>query len=217
MVSDPTAAGLQGPRPLAGVRIDTPVAEQLALLGEALPEAKRIGVLYRSDNTASTLSLEAVRKAASEMASPRTIEAVAVNDHAGPAAAIEALMARGIDVVWTSPDASVYEPATIKSLLLTSLRKKVPVFGFSASFVRSGALLGLSVDAKEQGATAGELAVKLLTAPAPGPAGIGRATGVPTQPAGANAKLVVNLVVAENIDIKLPKAVLDKAAQVQRP
>jgi putative ABC transport system substrate-binding protein len=215
MVTDPVAAGLSGPRLVAGVRIDTPLSEQVELICEALPDAKRIGVLYRSDNAASKVNLEAMRKAAAAV--QRTVEAVAVNDHAGSAAAIEAMMARGVDVVWTCADASVYEPATIKSLLLTSLRRKVPVFGFSAAFVRSGALLGLSVDAKAQGATAGELAVKLLADPAIGAGGIGRAAGGASAPVGANAKVVVNLVVAENIDIKLPKALIDRAAQVQRP
>ena len=196
ILSDQVAAGLRGTRPLVGVWIDTPVGEQLALLGEALPEAKRIGLLYRSDNAASKAGIEAVRRAA---------------------AAIEALMARGVDVVWTSADASLYELATTKSLLLTSPRKRVPVFGFSASFVRSGALLGLSVDAKEQRATAGKLAVMLLAKPASGTGNIGRAANGANQPVGSNAKLIVNLVVAENIDIKLPKALLDKAAQVQHP
>ena len=41
------------------------------------------------------------------------------------------------------PDNSIYNPHTTRGLLLTAYRKKIPIFGYSRSFVNNGALAGL--------------------------------------------------------------------------
>ena len=40
-------------------------------------------------------------------------------------------------------DAAAYDAATVRSLLLASIRRKTPVFGYSPALVRAGALLGV--------------------------------------------------------------------------
>jgi putative ABC transport system substrate-binding protein len=205
MVTDPQQNGLVGERPAAGVRADVPLSDQVKVIQESLPQTKKFGVLYRSDQAGSKANMEAMRAA---LPAGSTLEAVAVNEHSGAAAAISALLSRGVDIVWTTADASVYDRASVTALLKAALQAKTPVFGYSASVVRSGALLGLAVEAKDQGARAGELAVGLLA----GSAGAGKHT--PTAPA---TSLVLNLVVSEKIEVKLGKAVIDKAGTVIRP
>ncbi len=140
LVSHPERAGLLAPPAALGVSTDVPLADQVALLRETLPEAKTIGLLFRQDHLDSKQQVDAL---SAVLPAGMTLESVAIDQHASPAAAIDALLTRRIDVVWTSPDSSIYNEATVRSLLLTALRRKVPVFGFSTSFVRAGALVGV--------------------------------------------------------------------------
>lgn len=64
------------------------------------------------------------------------------------------------DVLLALPDASVYNAGTIKSILFTTYRHKVPVIGFSESFVRAGALAAIHSSTKQLGKQAAELIKK---------------------------------------------------------
>lgn len=64
------------------------------------------------------------------------------------------------DVLLAMPDASVYNAKTIKSILLTTYRHKVPVIGFSESFVQAGALAALHSSPEQLGKQAAELIKK---------------------------------------------------------
>jgi putative ABC transport system substrate-binding protein len=67
-----------------------------------------------------------------------------------------------VDLVLCFPDASLYNSATVKPFVLASLRYRLPLIGFSESFVRAGAVLGVYPDFQESGTRAAELAQKLL-------------------------------------------------------
>ncbi len=217
LVTDPQQNGLVGERPATGVRADVPLSEQVKVIQESLPQTKKFGVLYRSDQAGSKANLEAMRTA---LPAGCTLEAVAVNDYNGAAAAISALLSRGVDIVWTTADAAVYDKASVTALLKAALVAKTPVFGYSAAVVRSGALIGLAVEAKDQGARAGELAAGLLAGgagPLPVPADSGGAPKASHSPTAPSASIVLNLVVSEKIEVKLGKGVIDKAGTVIRP
>ncbi len=64
------------------------------------------------------------------------------------------------DVLLALPDNSVYNAGTIKSILLTTYRHKVPVIGFSESFVRAGALAAIHSSTKQLGKQTAELIKK---------------------------------------------------------
>lgn len=66
------------------------------------------------------------------------------------------------DFVLTEPDATLYNSTTVKPLILASLEHRLPIIGFSASFVRSGAAVGIYPDFRDVGAQAAVLAQKLL-------------------------------------------------------
>lgn len=73
------------------------------------------------------------------------------------------LFRRDSGMVWTIADDSViYNRATVTSLLLSSLRQQSPVFGFSGSFVKAGALLGLAANPTLPGGYAASLVADRL-------------------------------------------------------
>lgn len=200
MVSNPERAGLLTPPPAVGITTDVPIVDQIRLIKEALPTCTSIGVLYRENDAQSRLDLEAVRLA---LPMGTQLEAVAIDKSASPAAAIDSLLAKNVGVVWTCPDSQIWNEATVRSLLLTALRRKVPVFGFSTAFVRAGALVGVGLDPLTQGTQAADVVQDLMMGRMPENRVI-----APTY------DICLNLVVAQKLSLTLPKSLQDRAKQI---
>ena len=60
------------------------------------------------------------------------------------------------ELVWCLPDSTLYQPATVTPLILSSIRRKLPVIGFSLGFVNAGALAGFYPDYRDLGAQTAE-------------------------------------------------------------
>ncbi len=200
MVSDPASAGLTADPPTPGVTTDVPLKDQFALIAEALPKARTVGLLFNSAAPASAKIPDRVRAA---LPAGWTMDAVDLALHSSPADAIDVLADRTIDVLWTAPDRAVYDTAVMRKLLLSTLRRNIPVFGFSPQFVTAGALLGTSIDPAEQGRQAAELVVK---APSGSPE---------DRVIRPRFTVVFNPVVAERLGITLPRSILDRADPMQ--
>jgi ABC-type uncharacterized transport system substrate-binding protein len=200
MVSNPERAGLLTLPPAVGITTDVPIADQLHLIKEALPDCTSVGVLYRENDAQSRQDLEAMRKA---LLMGTRLEAVAIDKEASPAAAIDGLLAKNVEVVWTYSDSQIWNEATVRSLLLFALRRKVPVFGFSTAFVRAGALLGVGLDPLTQGAQAAGIVQDLI---------MGRM--VDNRVVVPIYDICLNLVVAQKLSLTLPKTLQDRAKQV---
>lgn len=203
MVASPEKAGLNPEREyLAGVSATRPVGEQFAVIQTAIPDLDAIGMLYRSSSPESMQTLAEVK---AKLPENWRLEAVDVDGRKSLAQAIQKLFGRNIDLVWTSADSSIYNRAAVKSLLLTSLRSGVPVFGFSGSFVKAGALLGMEADPVLQGQRA---AVQVL-----------RCLGLDTTKScvfASGVQLSVNLVVANRLGLTLPAELLRQADFIKR-
>lgn len=200
LVGNPERAGLLTPPMASGVTTDIPLADQVALLRETLPAARTIGVLYR-ESDADSRQLTALLR--TRLPEGVELQAVAIDQHPTPAAAIDALLTRHIDLVWTSPDSTIWNEATVRSLLLTALRRKIPVFGFSTAFVRAGALVGVGLDPADQGSQAGTLVIDLLA---------GKTT--PGQVVIPTYQICLNLVVAQKLSLTLPTPLQERATQI---
>jgi ABC-type uncharacterized transport system substrate-binding protein len=66
------------------------------------------------------------------------------------------------DFVIALPDSTLYNSATIKPLILASLENRLPLIGFSAAFVRSGAAMGIYPDFEDIGQQTAEAAQRVL-------------------------------------------------------
>jgi ABC-type uncharacterized transport system substrate-binding protein len=192
MTPSPTKLGLINRPNTAGVSTETQLQEQITFMNDVSSSFKRVGVLYRSRSKTSSDTLNAIRAAI-----PTSWELIAVDlDSANSdSTGIKELLGRKIDIVWTIPDPSVYNSATIKVLLLESLRKEIPVFGFSHALVRAGATFGIGIDPSEQGKFAAKLVVNQAT----------------DQHLAASPQLAVNEIVADRISFKLPKSIIRNA------
>ena len=118
---------------LSAIYLDQPVNRQLDLIAAVLPRARSIGMLY----SAQPRELGRLRTAAAE----RNYE---MNERISTSfptmnSALQSLLLSS-DVLLAIPDAEIYNASTIRNILLTTYRNKVPLVGFSPGYVKAGAL-----------------------------------------------------------------------------
>lgn len=157
MVLDPDKHDLLAPN-MTGILLEVQIERQFAMMQKVLPKLKRVGVLFDPSKTASLLQ-DARREAKRQ-----GIELVErqVNSEREVPAALNGLLASSLQAMWLVPDSTVLTQESLRFLLDSTLERNVPVFGFSPEFVRSGALLSLSVMYKDSGQQAGQLAGRIL-------------------------------------------------------
>jgi len=140
--------------PLAGVVwLDMPVTQVVAGLRVIFPAAARLGIANEIAGQSHPLppgvSVKAVACAnASELlASMRTLR-------------------NEVDFLICLPDTNIFNKTTVEPLILASLEHKLPLVGFSASFARAGAAVGVYPDFTDLGHQTAALAERCVGAPA---------------------------------------------------
>lgn len=112
---------------------DPPLDRQLRLTRLLLPEARRVGVLFDSH---SEFLLKEVRQAAL----PLGLEVVTERwDNTNDSRPLQALL-KTSDVLLGLDDPDLYNPKTVKNLLLSSYARQLALIGPNAAFVRAGSL-----------------------------------------------------------------------------
>ncbi|MEO7105134.1 MAG: ABC transporter substrate binding protein [Rhodoferax sp.] len=128
-----SSARTQDNKLFSAVFFDQPWARQLSLIRNAIP-GRRVGVLLGKDSAEFGSSLLAAARDAHMVVTLET-----VLDEADLLPALKRLLPNS-DALMAVPDATIYNRSNIATILLTSYRAKVPLFGFSPSYVKAGAL-----------------------------------------------------------------------------
>ncbi len=177
-----------------------PFDEQLALLKEVAPGAKKVGIVYASGEVNSQVQVDAV----TEAAGPLGLEVVTktVTTANDIAAATEAL--GDVDAIYVPTDNMVV--AGIASLVQVAEDKQIPVIGAEAGTVESGAVVTLGIDYTKLGYQTGEMALKVLEGADPA-----------TMPVEVSNEFayVVNEGAAERMGATIPEAILAEAEKVE--
>lgn len=196
MVLDPAKHDLAAPN-MTGILIEVPKERQLKAIRSLLPAVKRIGVLYDPTKTAQSLD-DARRQAKTYGFDLATSQ---VRSEKDVPAALRFLLPT-IGALWLVPDSTVLTDESLEFILNSALDRSVPVIGFSPEFVRSGALLSLSVNYDEVGRQAGALARKIL----------GGQVTLPLKAVPAErVKTAINLKTAKFLGIEISKELLNGA------
>ncbi|MGB3123315.1 MAG: ABC transporter substrate binding protein [Pseudomonas sp.] len=112
---------------------DPPLARQLNLIASILPQARRIGVLYGSDS-------EFLLRELTQYAAPLGLEIVPQRwDNINDSRPLQNLF-KNSDVLLGLDDPQLYNPKTVKNLLLSSYAQQLPLVGPNAGFVKAGSL-----------------------------------------------------------------------------
>ena len=142
------------PRAISAVYLDQPIGRQFDFIRLILPEATRIGVLLGSESGKQYAVLQA---AALEKRMRLVAQSVGGERELAPT--LQRLLPE-IDVLLALPDPAVFNAGTIQFILLASYRQGLPLIGFSATYVRAGAIASLH----STPAHIGEQAADMLTA-----------------------------------------------------
>ncbi len=205
MVSSTKAAGVRARERSYGVTTAVPLEAQWSLMAELFPRGAKVGILY---NSREQRSLAVVREVARTLPASWTSHSVAVDKHASHAEALDQLCELDPDFVWTHLDPTVYNSTIVRAVLLTSLRKGIPVFGFSVPCVRAGAMIGVGIEPETQARQAFELVQEIVMAP--------QEQGAPpaSRSDPARFQIAVNLTVAQRLKIELPESIIARADRV---
>jgi putative ABC transport system substrate-binding protein len=124
---------------MSGVAMEVPFGAQFFGFRLFAPEMRRLGVLYDPSAT------EEVYRRAAEEAAEYGIEIVGRPFDPNRESVAEALGDLSeADAFWMIPDPSVYTESNFKTIRSWCLRRRIPFFAWSESFVESGAFASIS-------------------------------------------------------------------------
>lgn len=204
-VTDPVSAELIDSMEEPGANVTgtsdaAPIEEQLDLLKELVPDAKRIGIVYASGEVNSQVQVDEAREAAE----PRDLEIVTqtVTNVTEIPQAVEAI--GDVDAFYVPTDNMVV--SGIASLVQAAEASQTPVIAAEAGTVEGGAVATIGIDYEALGRQTGEMALRILRD------GADPAT-MPVETAEAFTYMV-NEEAARRQGVTIPEAILNEAETV---
>ena len=186
---------------LTGTSDMAPLEDQLKMIKEIVPDAKKVGIVYASGEVNSEVQVKAAEEAATGLDLEIVTKTVTTaNDIAQ---ATEAL--GDVDAIYVPTDNMVV--AGIASLVQVAEEKQIPVIGAESGTVEGGAIATLGIDYTELGKQTGEMAIKILQDgedPAAMPVEFAK-----------EFSYVVNPAAAERMGVEIPASILDEAETVE--
>ena len=120
----------------SAVFMDQPAYREVHLIAAMLPEKRNVGVLYSAIP-------EEFSKLKDELGEHGfKIHTQVVNAETPLAQGLQAILSKS-EVLLVLPDVEVYNSSTMRNILLTTYRSRVPLIGISAGYVKAGALSAL--------------------------------------------------------------------------
>ena len=204
-VSDPVSAGLANEDGtsignITGSSDILPVEEQLKMIRETMPEAKKIGILYTTSEANSCSTIEQYKSLAGDYGFE--IVDTGINTSAEIEIAATDLVSK-VDCLCNLTDNTVVN--ALQTVLDKANNAGIPVFGSEIEQVKSGCVASMGIDYFQLGVETGAMAAKILK---------GEATAQDTNFITASkAELYVNTAAADKIGMKLDDSYVKDAAQ----
>ena len=205
-VSDPAGAGLVNEDGtnvgnITGTSDKLPVTEQMALIRELMPDAKKIGILYTTSDANSVSTIQEYKDHAEEYGFE--IVDTGINTIADVEMAAKDLASK-VDCISNLTDNTVV--SALQTVLAAANDAKIPVFGSEVEQVKNGCVAAVGIDYVALGKQTGEMAAKVLK---------GEATAAETPfEICEGGNVYVNTEAAGNIDFTISDDVLGEAAEV---
>ena len=176
---------------LTALYLNQPLGRQLDLMRVALPQARRVGVLWGPDSKFNEAQLVAAAQARGLQVVGATVKPDELVFNSLKKILDDA------DLLLAMADPHIYNSNSIQNILLASFRAQVPMLAFSPAYVRAGALMAVYSTPVQIGQQAGALARGVLQ---------GQPLGVPQYP--LQFQVSVNEHVARSLGLKLDAASL---------
>ena len=205
-VTDPVAAELadKDGKPVGevtGTSDKLPVEEQLKMIREMLPDAKKIGIMYTTSEANSVSAIEEYKS----LVKKYDFELVekGITTTADVSLAADDLLSK-VDCITNLTDNTVV--SALQTVIAAADEKNIPVFGSEIEQVKIGCLASMGIDYIALGKQTGEMAAKILK-------GESKAEEMPYEVC-SGASFYVNTAVADKLNFELDQATVDGAAEV---
>jgi len=157
MVLNPDVLFEDNKSPCCGISLHIPVFHQLMDMSKALPEIKKVGLLFNPESNSAFFARAGILGQMTgleiiplEVSSSRQVPEV-LEDHW-----------EHIDALWMVPDRTVSSEALIEHIIKEALYHGKPVVGYNRFFYDSGAVLAFVLDYEQIGEQTAELALSRL-------------------------------------------------------
>jgi putative tryptophan/tyrosine transport system substrate-binding protein len=141
------------------IMLEQPFKRQFLLIKTILPQTNHLGVLLGENTSQFGVELKAISE---KNAIVLVQENIYNKDDLIPK--LKSILVL-TDALIAIPDAAIYNQETTQPILLTSYRHQKPVFAYSQSYVKAGALAAIVSSTKQLAKQAAEIAVKSRFAP----------------------------------------------------
>ena len=205
-VSDPVEAKLAKSAGAAydgitGVSDSLPVEDQLKLIRDILPDAKKIGILYTTSESNSVSTLRKYKELSGKYGFEIVEKGIGTQAEVAQAADI---LLNQVDCISNMTDNTVV--AALSVVLEKANAKKIPVFGSEVEQVANGCIASAGLDYFKLGVKAGKMAARIL--------GGESISNIPYETLD-ESEISVNEKVAEYLGINIPQSVKDIAEIVK--
>ncbi|MET1028713.1 MAG: ABC transporter substrate-binding protein [Dongiaceae bacterium] len=185
---------------ITGISDMSPIADQLKLIHEIVPTAKKVGVPY-NPGEANSVTLLAVLKKLAPQAGMEIIEASATKSSEVQGAA-QSLVGK-VDVIYEPTDNTI--ASALEAVIAVGKENKLPVFSGDTDSVRRGTIASVGFNYFEVGRQTGAMVLRVLKGEKPGDIPVENASGT---------DLVVNPGSAAAMGVTVPAAVLKRAQTI---
>ncbi|HHT7803367.1 TPA: ABC transporter substrate binding protein [Streptococcus suis] len=142
---------------LTGTSDQAPIDKQVELLGQAVPDAKTVGILYTTSERNSEIQVEQAEKLLKEAGYKVVLKGITSSNEVQDATT--SLM-KDVDAVFVPTDNTV--AATMSMIGELSAEHKVPVIGGSTDMVDQGGLLTYGTNYEALGRQTAKMAIKII-------------------------------------------------------
>jgi len=183
---------------ISAIYLNQPWDRQLDFLLAALPERRRIGVLYSPDTRIDLVRLRQDIAGRGGLLITQPVRSAAELFHS-----LEEVVA-DCNVLLAVPDSMVYSSSNIRNILLTSYRHSIPLVGLSQAYVNAGALTAIFSSPEQLAEQTRETVISFA-----------RTAQLPEPQYPATFTVAVNQQVARSLGIELrtPEAIRKQMAQ----
>ncbi len=204
-VTDPVAAGLVNSLDKPGGNVTgtsdmEPINDQLKLIKDLVPGAKRIGIIYNAGEVNSTVQVKIAKDDAASLG--YSIVEATVSNSSEVNQAAQSLVGK-VDAIWLPTDNTV--ASSVAAIIKVANSAKIPVVAAEKGMVEGGSLATLGISYSDLGYQAGSMAIKILKGEKPANIKVETAK---------NLQLIINQKEADAIGLKIPDSIMKKAQEV---
>ncbi|KRN27212.1 ABC-type uncharacterized transport system, periplasmic component [Lactobacillus selangorensis] len=184
---------------ITGVSDQAPIAAQLKLIRQLLPNLKTLGVIYTSSDDSAVAQVKLLKPLAQKAGFTLKTYSISSTNDMNQAAE---QMAGAVQAVYVPTDNTV--ASAMQTLVAATNKAKIPVFPSVDTMVKQGGVATISVDQYQLGIETGKQVADILDGKAPAKMPIHFVR---------NGKLVVNVKQARKIGLTIPAQLVQQAQQ----